>query len=288
MHWRSDLLLIIATAFHGALATKASPGCGNTPKLVTVDSTSKPLNVTVNGKARQYLVKLPDNYDNKHPYRLIFTLHALGGTAQQVVAGTGGYLPWYGLPSLANDTTGAIYVAPNGLNNGWANQGGEDITFISQIVKTLNDDLCIDENLRFSTGFSYGAAMSFSIACSLAKDFRAVAVLSGNFQISGCTGGNDPIAYYGQHGVSDQVLPIAGGRTMVERFVKNNGCTAQTPSEPAAGSGTHTKTTYSGCSPGYPVVWVAFDGEHTPQPKDAGANSTFSHVETWNFFKQFQ
>lgn len=288
MHWQSLLSLLLTTAIAGVQATKPSPGCGTTPKLVTANSTTNPLTTTINNKSRQYLVKLPQNYNPNHPYRLIFTLHALGGTAAQVVAGTGGYLPWYGLPSLVNDTIDAIYVAPNGLNNGWGNQGGEDISFISAIVKTLNDDLCIDENLRFSTGFSYGGAMSFSIACSLAKDFRAVAALSGNFQISGCTGGNDPIAYYGQHGISDQVLPISGARTMVERFVKNNGCTGQTPAEPVAGSGTHVKTSYQGCKAGYPVVFVAFDGQHTPQPKDAGKNDTFSHVETWEFFKQFE
>ena len=286
MQWKS-VALLFSTALTGALAAKASPGCGKAPKLVTPDASKTPINVTVGGRSRSYYVKLPDAYDNKHPYRLIFTLHALGGTAQQVTVGTGGYLPWYGMPSLINDTVGAIYVAPDGISNGWQNSGGQDVTFISQLVKTLNDDLCIDENLRFSTGFSYGSAMSYAIACSLAKDFRAVAALSGNPQISGCAGGNDPIAYYGQHGINDQVLPISGGRQMRDRFLKNNGCTAQTAAEPASGSGTHIKTTYSGCDPKYPVVWVAFDGDHTPQPKDSGASATFSHIETWNFFKQF-
>jgi poly(3-hydroxybutyrate) depolymerase len=129
--------------------------------------------------------------------------------------------------------------------------------------------------------------MSFSIACSLAKDFRAVAVLSGNPQISGCAGGNDPIAYYAEHGVSDTVLPIADARTMRDRFLKNNNCTAKTAEEPAAGSGKHIKTTYSGCATGYPVVWVAFDGPHTPQPKDSGAAATFANTETWEFFSKF-
>ncbi|KAF1962803.1 alpha/beta-hydrolase [Byssothecium circinans] len=286
MHWQSAALLL-STALTSVLAAKASPGCGNAPKLVTPDASKTPLNITVGGKSRSFYVKLPDAYDNKHPYRLIFTLHALGGTAQQVTLGTGGYLPFYGLPAVINDTIGAIYVAPDGINNGWANTGGQDVTFISQLVKTLNDDLCIDENLRFSTGFSYGSAMSYAIACSLAKDFRAVAALSGNPQISGCAGGNDPIAFYGQHGVSDQVLPISGGREMRDRFVKNNGCTPQTAAEPAVGSGKHIKTTYSGCDPKYPVVWIAFDGAHTSQPKDSGASETFSHTETWAFFKQF-
>jgi len=281
-------LLLFLAALNSTIAAKPSSGCGNTPKLVTATSTTTPLTMTVNSKSRQYFVKLPQNYDKNHPYRLIYTLHALGGTASQVVAGTGGYLPWYGIPALVNDTLNAIYVAPNGLSNGWANSGGEDITFISQMNKVLSQDLCIDENLRFSTGFSFGASLSYQIACTLAKDFRAVAVLSGNPTISGtCVGGNDPIAYYGEHGVSDQVLPISGGRTMRDRFVHNNNCTAQTPQEPAAGSGKHIKTTYSGCSPGYPVVWVAFDGTHTPQPMDSGESHTFANVETWEFFSQF-
>ncbi|KAF4624730.1 hypothetical protein G7Y89_g13438 [Cudoniella acicularis] len=283
----AGLALLLLTSFNGVSAAKPSPGCGNSPKLVTTNSTTTPLTMTVNGKKREYFVKLPDNYDKSHPYRFIYTLHALSGTASQVVAGTNGYLPWYGIPPLVKDAVGAIYVAPNGLDKGWANTGGDDITFIKQINAALDNDLCIDQNLRFSTGFSYGAAMSFSIACSLAKDFRAVAVLSGNPNISGCAGGNDPIAYYGQHGVSDTVLPIDDARSMRDRFVKNNGCTAQSPQEPAAGSGKHIKTTYSGCSTDHPVVWVAFDGPHTPTPKDSGASQTFTNTETWEFFSQF-
>lgn len=281
-------LLLFLAAIDSTIAAKPSSGCGNTPKLVTANSSTTPLNMTVNSKSRQYFVKLPQNYDKNHLYRLIYTLHALAGTASEVVAGTDGYLPWYGLPPLVKDTIDAIYIAPNGLSNGWANNGGEDVTFISQLNMVLSQDLCIDENLRFSTGFSFGAAMSYQIACSLAKDFRAVAVLSGNPNISGpCIGGNDPIAYYGEHGVSDQVLPIAGGHTMRDQFVHNNNCTAQNPQEPTAGSGKHIKTTYAGCSPGHPVVWVAFDGPHTPQPMDSGMSQTFANTETWEFFSQF-
>ncbi len=280
-------LAALATAVAG---TRSSAGCGSAPKLVTANSTQMALTTMVNNKTRQYFVKLPDNYDNKHAYRLVFTLHALKGSAQQVVAGTGGYLPWYGLPPLVNDSLGAVFVAPDGLNNGWANIGGEDITFISNVMHTLGDDLCVDESLRFSTGFSYGAAMSYSVACSLGKDFRAVAALSGNPVISGCNGStNDPVAYYGQHGVSDEALPISGGRSMRDRFLKLNGCsTADAAEEPAAGSGTHTRTVYKGCAPDKPVVWVAFDGPHTAQPKDKNATATFSNTETWEFFSQFK
>ncbi|KAI1180454.1 carbohydrate esterase family 1 protein [Nemania sp. FL0916] len=282
----AGVAVLLAAAVSGVTAVTPSSGCGTTPELTGGLTTAH--NLTVNGKSRNFYIKTPDNYDNSHPYRLIFTLHALGGTASQVVAGTGGYYAWYGLPPLVNDTIGAIYVAPNGLNNGWANQGGEDVTFISEIIKTVEADLCVDQNLRFSTGFSYGAAMSYSLACSMGTGIRAVAALSGNPQLSGCAGGTQPVAYYGQHGVSDNILPPTGGREMRDRFVQNNGCAAQTPQEPAAGSGKYMKTTYTGCSADHPVVWVAFDGSHTPTPLESGATQSFVPKETWQFFSQFK
>lgn len=291
MYWTSSCgaslaLALVLSAVKGVIATTPSSGCGSDPKIVTgVEDTE--YTITSNNKTRQYFVKLPENYDSSHPYRLIYTLHALGGNAGQVVAGEGGYYAWYGLPPLINDTIDAIFVAPNGLNNGWANQQGEDVTFLSELMDTLEADLCVDQDLRFSTGFSYGAGMSYSLACSLGKKLRAIAPLSGNPSISGCADGNsDPVAYLGVHGISDQVLPIAGGRQMRDRYLKLNGCTERTAEEPTAGSGTHIKTVYEGCGD-HPVTWIAFDGPHTPQPMDSGETMSFAPAETWEFFSQF-
>ena len=52
--------------------------------------------------------------------------------------------------------------------------------------------------------------MSYAIACARANVFRAVAVYSGA-QLSGCSGGTQPIAYFGLHGISDNVLNISVG-----------------------------------------------------------------------------
>ena len=71
--------------------------------------------------------------------------------------------------------------------------------------------------------------------------------------LSGCSGGTQPVAYLASHGVSDPVLSIAGGRSLRDRFVRNNQCTPQNPPEPAKGSRTHIATTYAGCSAGHPV-----------------------------------
>ncbi|MGW0200461.1 cellulose binding domain-containing protein, partial [Nonomuraea sp. NPDC003201] len=96
----------------------------------------------------------------------------------------------------------------------------------------------------------------------------------------------------GIHGIRDNVLNISGGRSLRDRFVRNNGCTAQSPPEPAQGSLTHRVTTYSGCSAGHPVVWAAFDEGHIAAPQDgAGGDSgsrTWVPAEVWKFFTQFQ
>jgi len=284
MHGQHRLLVVVALVFLASLnlvSAANSTGCGKTPTI-----SSKSYTTTVNGKQRTYIMKLPDNYDKTRPYRLIFTWHQLGGSAVKIVNGEdpnkGGVLPYYGLPPLAGNS--AIFVVPDGLNAGWANSGGEDITFYDQMVKTIEADLCVNTNLRFSTGFSYGAAMSYALACARPKEIRAVAVISGAL-LSGCSGGTTPVAYYAQHGTSDSVLNVSQGRSLRDTFIRNNGCTAV--SEPQPQGAKSVKTVYKGCKEGYPLTWVIHNGDHNPSQVDSGSSTPFAPQNTWEFFSQF-
>jgi poly(3-hydroxybutyrate) depolymerase len=251
------------------------------------------ITITSSGKSRRYLLWYPDNYDNTKPYRLVMAYHWMSGSASQVfdckTEGISCYTtqtPFYGLLNLANNST--IFIAPDGLNAGWGNSNGEDLVFTDDMLKQVENDLCIDTTRIFSNGFSYGGGMSYALACDRADVFRAVAVYSGGV-LSGCKDGTKPMAYYASHGLDDGTLNISGGRTMRDKFVKNNGCTAQTPPEPAKGSGTHTCTSYAGCSEGHPVRWCAFAGSngHDPSPRDPGQSTTWNPQEVWTFFTQF-
>ena len=182
-------------------------------------------------------------------------------------------------------------MRPQGINNGWANTNGQDITLIDNILSLVEGDLCVDTTQVFAMGWSYGGAMSYALACARPAIFRAVAVYSGA-QLSGCNGGTQPVAYFGIHGTHDSVLNISNGRSLRDTFVRNNGCTAQSPREPTQGSLTHITTVYSGCRTGYPVQWAAFDGDHVPNPVDG--STTASGARTWTsaevnrFLAQFQ
>ena len=289
------ILLVLSaagTSFSNGLAAlapaAATAGCGKAPTLTSGNHT-----IQSSGQTRSYILRVPAGYDSNHPYRLIFGFHWRGGTANDVDSGgTDGYnWSYYGLRRLAdNANNSTIFVAPQGNGNGWANPGGQDVAFVDAMVSQLEAGLCVDTTQVFSAGFSYGAAMSYALACSRATVFRAVAVYSGA-NLSGCNGGNQPIAYMGLHGIRDNVLPIQSGRDLRDTFVRTNGCTPQNPPEPAYGSLTHIITTYSGCRSGYPVVWAAFDGAgHDPGPIDGSTGDgwrTWTSAAVWQFFTQF-
>ena len=50
-----------------------SAGCGKANTLKSGEQTA----LTVNGKSRKWILRLPANYDKSHPYKLIFGLHWL-------------------------------------------------------------------------------------------------------------------------------------------------------------------------------------------------------------------
>jgi len=243
-------------------------GCGKTdyPK-------SGEYSINVEGQNREYILKIPNNYDPNKQYKLIFCIHPWGGDMKQIA--NQGY---YGLEQRSQGS--AIFVSPNGLEDngqprGWFNPNGRDIKFIKALINHFNSNFCIDQKRIFSTGFSFGGMMSFAIGCNMANVFRAIAPMSGAFY-SGCdtTGNKDPIAVWMAHGTSDNVVPLKDGQSALKYFIAKNGCSNETvPVNPSP------CVEYQGCKEGYPVIYCEFNGGHAPQ--------NWAQQATWDFFSQF-
>jgi poly(3-hydroxybutyrate) depolymerase len=147
----------------GALRAYAAPssGCGIQPAFE-----SGPQTVDVNGQTRSFIVRIPENYDNNSPYRLILGVHWWGGSMEDVAYGqtvTPEVWNYYGLERLAEET--AIFIAPQGIDGNWYNEGGSDYAFFDEIHRTVESSLCVDTDLRFSIGFSWGGSTSIGLAC---------------------------------------------------------------------------------------------------------------------------
>ena len=279
----------------GSSGAMASSGCGKTPTLKDGTQT-----IQSSGQSRSYMIRIPQNYDNTHPYWLIFGFHWVGGTANDVDSGGSSGYTWsyYGLREQADNSTQyrAIFVAPQGIGNGWGNTSNQDVVFTDDMLKKVEGDLCVDTKHVFSTGFSYGGGMTKALGCQRPNVFRAIAVYSGaDFLSGGCDNTTtSPIAFFGSHSITDPTNPYSSGITILNRFAMNDGCMAQTPPQPAQNSLTHICTKFQGCKTGYPVEWCAFNGGgHTPAPVDGdsngsgGGDKTWTKGEVWKFFTQF-
>lgn len=267
-----------------------SEGCGKTPSL----KSGKALSIDVSGSARTYNLKVPDDYDNSKPYRLIMSYHWLGGSADNVSDG-GVAKPYYGLWDLAAGS--AIFVAPQGLKGsmgvGWENKNGADVEFSRQLIAKIEGEFCIDKSRIFCEGFSMGGSMSYAMACAMGDVVRAVAVHSGG-TMSGCTKHDKPVAYFMTHGINDSVCTYPSfPMPPLMDFAKLNGCTEPDPSlsqtafEALLPDPTSTASScvdFKGCKPDYPVRACLFVGDHTPSPD--GTNG-WVPKESWKFFSQF-
>jgi polyhydroxybutyrate depolymerase len=262
----------------GATDPAPSAGCGSPAGL-----TSGRASIDVAGKAREYILRVPENYDPDQPYRLIFGWHPWGGSAQQIESR--GY---FGLESVIDDQ--AILVAPEGQdfrNNGlgWGNEGGEDVGFLHAMLDRFSSQLCIDENRIFSTGFSFGAMFSFTLACSQGSKMRAIAPQAGNATTSGpCEAGTRSVATMAFIGTDDSLLE--GHRRAVDILVERNGCSATATSMQAswcdglqANNEPCSCVEYPGCKQGFPVISCEYKAGHQFAP-NAGAT-------LWDFFSQF-
>lgn len=277
---------------------KPSAGCGKIRSLLDGNRT-----IQSGDKSRTYHLKAPANYDNTRPYRLIFMFHWFYGSINAIVnppdADHNTDAPYYGLGSLAGEST--IFVVPQGLTDsggaGWANPNNRDVTFTDDLLKAISEDLCVDTSRVFTTGFSYGGAISYKLACVRPDKFRAALVydtgpVSGN-DTSECT---RPIAFFQSHGVDDQTFSYQTGLSVLDIFVRVNGCSKTVP--PMSVQDGHSCTSFEGCSQGYPVRFCNFgSGEnnpfntslkgHYPSPKDPGQSASWVPEETWSFIRQF-
>jgi polyhydroxybutyrate depolymerase len=238
-------------------------GCGSAPQLATGKQT-----ITSDGIERSYWLDLPANYDRNKAYPVIIGLHWRDGSAEEVRS----WNNYFGLKPLYDNN--AIFIAPQGLDKGWANPGGRDIRFMRALITQVQQGVCTDPQRVFATGFSFGGMMSNAIGCEMGDVVRAIAPLAGSLW-SGCSDSTHRVAALFDHAKDDNVVPYSAGEQARDKFLERNSCSATT-----VPIGTNGCVEYQGCKPGKPVVWCGHaTGGHWPP--------AFSATETKAFFDRF-
>jgi len=279
-------------------ASAMSSGCGKAPTIASSNyNNGHHIAITVGSMTREYILNVPTNYDNSHPYKFVIAYHELNGNDDEMYRNS-----YYHLLPLSNNST--IFVAPNGQQNGanctqasgcgWPNPSDSDMLFADAVVAQIEQNFCVDTNRIFATGWSYGASMSEQTACERPLSgatngwgVRAIAVYSVAYlsNTDNCKASSSkPVAYYASHGTNDTVLPYSGGVSIAQTWAAADGCTAATPTQ---ATGNHVCTNFMGCSAGYPVEFCSFVGPHTPDPTDSGQSTSWEYQNVWTYLSQF-
>ena len=272
-------------------------------------ATSTRVKITSGGSGREYIIDIPADYDPTHPYRLIFSWHqAYGSDTGNAI----GQYPAFQGPNfdaknyayfgLQRESTTAkqpaIFIAPQGIGNfPW--DYNRDVVLFDDLLALATANLCIDESRVFTTGFSFGAMMSYALSIGRASKLRgAVTMAAANYNFTQPTNAHTPIAYFGITGMSDGTCPwgsdTMGGKACVLQHAKDNSCTIPGTIQTATvGSKKYLCSDFEGCKAGYPVKVCTFDGAHTPSAVVDGNSGgddglkAFVPPLAWKFIAQF-
>lgn len=257
---------------------------GNPDKPGTCGPTVKPgflegQTIDVGGAMRTYATFVPDTYDAKRAFPVVFVFHGDGGTG----AGTRKAL------KLEAEAAGeAIFVYPDGEEKTWHFDSADalkvDVAFVDALAAKVTKSHCSDTKRLFAVGFSRGAYFTNLLGCIAKTPFRAVVAHAGGgpFGYDGTgtsfTADGKLVCPLSPTPAALQVIGSADGllgdaKKARDHWQRVNDCTAT--SKPFAPS---PCVAYDGCAAARPEIYCEIPG--------LGHNiwSSGSKV-TWEFLK---
>lgn len=279
------------------------------------------------GRTRDYILHVPENYSAGQKMPLVLVLHGGGGKAEGMLK-----LTHNRFNELA-DQNGFFVVYPQGLGKSW-NEGAQDSKgyarehqvndagFLSSLIDEVAKKYPVDLKRVFSTGISNGGLMSFRLGCEMPEKIRAIAPVAANIPediVPLCeepkasavglllvNGTEDPIVPYG--GGNIKVFGQARGKVVsadqtVRIWLKKNGCTDAPqkgifPDKDPEDSTRVRTFIYDQCTSGVPVeLYQVQGGGHTwpgglQYLRERRIGKTSRDIdatdEIWKFFNSFK
>ena len=191
-------------------ANNSSPSCNNqSQEILFCEMVWEEIN-------REFYIVNPSNLNSDNQLPLLISLH---GGADYADAN----MQYTGFLDIINEK-GFVAIFPQGTvaagkgDTGWY-AGGDctnlevcDLSFIERLIDYSIEDLNIDENRVYVSGFSNGAFMVYTLACFLSNRIAAFAPVSGSMSPDDYQICNPqrPIPVIHIHGTSDDSIPIQG------------------------------------------------------------------------------
>jgi len=246
----------------------SSSGC------ISIVRATSGLKTMSDGSERTYYVRLPEDYDAKHPYPLIIAFHGTGGSYASYLEDD-----YYNLQGAVGNE--AILVYPNALPSGsGVNQWNYDvdISFFDDLMAALDSSVCYDTRQVFAAGHSSGAGITHELGCLRGTILRAIAPVAGSLLSNDCA---KEVAVMQIHGKTDTMVPISGAEPSRDFWVEYNSCNC----DETIGTEYPECIQYPDCDPDYPVYWCPHENENPEHSAPGHAWPPFAGETIWDFFK---
>jgi polyhydroxybutyrate depolymerase len=168
-----------------------------------------PLPVSSSGIERSALVHVPRGIGKGRRVPLVLGFGGAGMTGPA-------FASFSGLSTVA-DRFGfiAVYPTATGASPFWNMSGQipgkpDDVRFVSDVLDTLEQTLCIDVKRVYATGVSNGGGMAARVGCDLSARFAAIAPVAGGYGTLPPCKPDRPVSVLEIHGTADPVVPYGG------------------------------------------------------------------------------
>ncbi|MGL4631510.1 MAG: alpha/beta hydrolase family esterase [Leadbetterella sp.] len=273
------------------------------------------VNITVDGRDRNFLVYKPKEFKSLKNLPLVFVNHGGQGSSQ-------GMLKVADFRTLADEEK-FILIYPQGYQNYWNDGrttpsnllGVNDVNFFRQMCDYATKNLAIDTAKIYVTGLSNGGFMASRLACELSDKITAIAVVGATFEqgvFDNCKpkkpvpaivmqGTRDPIVLFNGGNVNGDGYAVSHSQA-VSKLVQINKCSStptisNLPDKVNDGT-TVVETKYINTATNKQVIsYAVINGGHTwaqgyqylseaiigKTTQDINANEVI-----WSFFKQYK
>lgn len=155
-----------------------------------------------------YLLYLPDGYDQKEAWPLLVFLHGAGERGDDLAL-----VKKHGPPKLveAGKSFPFIVVSPQCPSGQWWSTKTLEL---KTLIDHVCDELKVDENRIYLTGLSMGGFGTWSLAAYAPDRFAAIAPICGGGEIL-ATRALRKMPIWVFHGAKDPVIPIERSEVMV-------------------------------------------------------------------------
>jgi polyhydroxybutyrate depolymerase len=169
----------------------------------------------------------------------------------------------------------------------------DDVGFVLDVVKTLEEQLRVDPGEVYLEGYSNGAKLAFTVACQDPSVFAAVAVYGGTPQLA-CRDTRVPVSLFLGVGSLDTETPVAGAApnaignhlplaTVVHDWLTLDRCRPSAVTDHVANA---TLQIYRDCAAWTSVEYVIWKGQTHQWPRAPGLpQAATAATLMWQFFQ---